>query len=367
MRYATMTQVRNQRVRILDLATGQARDLLPGSVQSRAPAWSPDGRRLALLTGNRSHYDITVVNADGSSPRRYPVPMHPAAGRENRWRPDSVAWEKPWSPDGRFLAFQAKDRDKVGNSPDDQYQLALLDLSSGQTRVLATSSATIGDFVWRPDGKAIRTLKRTVVLRGSPSRWSIVEIPVNGAEQLLRDISAEFPKVNDLVFASDRRVVVQVVTDKSPEFYLVPLDGGTARRLMDTGPDPGLPTGGFLLAGDRMLFVSTRGLKLLSFVGDPTRTLHPGLNGHHGVPHPDGKQIINVGKALGDSDSRWKIYLFSLDGGPTRLVGEIPRGTGGLLAPSPDGKLLAYTSEGRYTSKIHEIDFRPALQAIMKR
>ena len=40
---------------------------------------------------------------------------------------------------------------------------------------------------------------------------------------------------------------------------------------------------------------------------------------------------------------------------------------GGLLAPSPDGKLLAYTSDGPYTSKIFEIDFGPALQAIMKR
>jgi dipeptidyl aminopeptidase/acylaminoacyl peptidase len=52
LRYATMTQVLNRGVRVLDLATGQARDLLPGNVPSSTPAWSPDGRRIAVLSGN---------------------------------------------------------------------------------------------------------------------------------------------------------------------------------------------------------------------------------------------------------------------------------------------------------------------------
>ena len=55
MRYLTMTHVFNHRVRVLDMTNGQARDLVPGHLASNAPAWSPDGRRVAVLTGSGSH------------------------------------------------------------------------------------------------------------------------------------------------------------------------------------------------------------------------------------------------------------------------------------------------------------------------
>jgi Tol biopolymer transport system component len=371
LRYTTMTTVANQGVRLLDLASGHVRDLLPGKVPSSSPAWSPDGRRLAVLSGNLSHYDITVVNADGSSPRRYPVPMH-LDGWYGR-SADDMVWETPWSPDGRFLAFRAirtVDRDKVGHSPSNQGQLALLDVNSGQTRVLTTSAAEIGRFVWRSDGNAIRTVKRSVAAPGSPSRVTIVEIPLNGPERVLLDMSKEFPKMRSFVFMSDRAVGVSLTTDQSSEWFMAPLDGGSALRLPNP-IDPGSRAGGFLAAGNRLLVgqVDARGearvIKILSTVGDPTRTLRLPFNGHHGVPHPDGRQIINVGKATGDSV--WKLFLVPLDGSATRVIGEIPRGTGGLLAPSPDGKLLAYTSDGLPTTKIHEIDFGPVFQAIVKR
>ena len=375
MRFTTMTLVRNQRVRVLDIwPPGQARDLLPGNVQSSAPAWSPDGRRLAVLSGNLSHYDITVVNADGSSPRRYPVPMHLDGWLEGPR--ERLVWELPWSPDGRFLAFRAN-RARTGRKSDGAQTTSANSHSSTSTRdrraCLTTSSSQIGRFVWRSDGNAIRVIKRTFVAIGSPSRLSIVEIPLNGPERLLRDISAEFPKVNDVVFTSDREAVVRVATEQSPERFLVPLDGGAARRLPDPDSEPGSRTGELLVAGNQLLarYRSMRRVRHGS-----SRSCRPQAiprarcvfrsRRHHSVALPDGKQIVSVGKAAGDSVC--KLFLVPLDGSATRLIGEIPRGTAGrLLAPSPDGKLLAYTFDGRYTSKIFEIDFGPALQAIMKR
>jgi len=370
MRYTTMTQAFNPRVRVLDIVTGQARDLLTGNVQSGAPGWSPDGRRLAVLSGNRSRLDITVVNADGSSPRRYPVPM-----QLDGWIQGAGISPMPWSPDGRFLAFRAraasKDHRKVGSSPDDQRQLALLDVNSGQTRVLTTSSSTIVLFVWRSDGNAIRALKQTVGSIGSPSQYSVVEIPLNGPERLLRDISSEFPRVLTLVFASDREAVVVVPSAQNPELFLVPLDGGAARRL----PDPGIESGSFpfgvFVAGNRLIvgLANARGTlpvaKIVSTVGDATRTLRLPFSGANGVVLPDGEQLVGVSKVPGDS--AFKLFLVPLDGSATRVLGEIPRGTGGLMAPSPDGRLLAYMSSGVYTTKILEIDFGPALQTILKR
>jgi hypothetical protein len=207
----------------------------------------------------------------------------------------------------------------------------------------------------------------------SPARYSVVEIPLNGPERQLRDISAEFAgAASPFVFMTDRSVIVTVSSEKTTERFLVPVDGGPARRVSDPSPEPGTRIGsGSVVAGSRLLVGQIDGsgeartIKVLSTVGDATRTLRVPFNGHHGVLHPDGKQIINVGKATGDS--LWKLFLIPLDGSPTRLVGEIPRGTGGLLSPSPDGKLVAYTSDGPVTSKILEIDFTPVLQAIGKR
>jgi Tol biopolymer transport system component len=369
MRYATMTQVHHSGVRILDLATGQARDLLPGNVATSAPAWSPDGRRLAVLIGNLSRYEIAIMNADGSGQRRYPLPTY-----LNGWgRPWGYCGAecKSWSPDGRFLAFRARDRREVVEGNARERTLLLLDVKSGKTRTLATGSPNIGPFVWQSDGKAIRAIKATDPV-GSPHQWSIVEIPLNGAERLLRNISAEFPKVNDVVFASDTAVVVTVTSDKKTERFLVPLGGGGVRRLPDPGTEPGLRMGPTpMIAGNHALILQLDArdespvITSVSTVNDSTRRLRLPFAANNGAPYPDGKHIILTGKAAGDS--QWKLFLVPLDGSAARLLGEIPHGDGGVLAPSPDGKLLAYTSEGLYTTKILDVDFGPALQALAKR
>ena len=187
----------------------------------------------------------------------------------------------------------------------------------------------------------------------------------------MRDISAEFPKaVPPFVFVSDQAVVATVTTAQATERFLMPLDGGVSRRLPDPGIESGSRLGGTATAGNLLLIgqVDPRGearaIKIVSTVDDSTRTLRLPFNGHHGVPHPDGKQIINVGKATGDA--LWKLFLVPLDGSAARVLGEIPRGTGGLLAPSPDGRMVAYTSEGVYTRKIFDVDFGPVLQAFVK-
>ena len=364
-RYTTMTVVHHPSVRILDMATGKSRDLLPGNLPTSAPAWSPDGRRVAVLIGKLSHYEIAIMNPDGSGLRRYPLPKS-----LNGW---GELWGgrrgMPWSPDGRFLAFRAKDRGEAAKNTWERL-LVLLDVRTGETRVLNSATERMESFVWRSDGKAIRVLKLTETPTTTP-RWVISEIPLNGPERQLRDISAEFSPPWNVVFVTDREVALATAADKKI-WYAVPLDGGVARRLPDPGAtEPGLRLGLGVVTGNRLMIAQVDGvvneakaITILSMGGEATRTLRsPFASANHGVL-PDDKHFLLVKKGTGESGSQ--LFRVPLDGSAPRLIGTISGGTGGVMAASPDGKLLAYTSEGPYTSKFHEIDFGPSLLALMK-
>jgi TolB protein len=53
------------------------RNLTNNEVNDWGPAWSPDGRRIAYCSGMKDKYEIHVMNADGSSPKRLTFIVHP--------------------------------------------------------------------------------------------------------------------------------------------------------------------------------------------------------------------------------------------------------------------------------------------------
>jgi len=92
---------------LYDLRTGRSTQIThhaPGQAFIRA-AWSPTGRRLAVdfrdrnRTGEKS--DVLIMNADGSNPSNFTA----------AW-PDSYEGAACWSPDGRFILFAS---DRTGN------------------------------------------------------------------------------------------------------------------------------------------------------------------------------------------------------------------------------------------------------------
>jgi len=92
---------------LYDLTTGRSTQIThhaPGQTFIRA-AWSPNGRRLAVdfrdrnRTGEKS--DVLIMNADGSNPYNFTA----------AW-PDSGEGAACWSPDGQFILFAS---DRTGN------------------------------------------------------------------------------------------------------------------------------------------------------------------------------------------------------------------------------------------------------------
>jgi len=82
---------------------GKSRLLLETANPVRNPVWSPDGHRIALQMRLHDHWEIFVLNADGSGLRQLTQSSPLAERAANNVAP-------AWSPDGRHIAFLS-DRD----------------------------------------------------------------------------------------------------------------------------------------------------------------------------------------------------------------------------------------------------------------
>jgi TolB protein len=81
-----------------DQTYGRHINALSTDVRDASPAWSPDGSQIAFMFSQHDHWEIYVMNADGSNRVRL-TKEEPFAGRP----PNNVS--PAWSPDGRHIAF----------------------------------------------------------------------------------------------------------------------------------------------------------------------------------------------------------------------------------------------------------------------
>src|SRR5215469_8292561 len=55
------------RLRVMDVATGNTRELTPDGKAERSPQWSPDGKTLAFLSNRNGKTQVYEVTADGGN------------------------------------------------------------------------------------------------------------------------------------------------------------------------------------------------------------------------------------------------------------------------------------------------------------
>jgi dipeptidyl aminopeptidase/acylaminoacyl peptidase len=120
---------RTRQLFIVDLATGKAQQLTSGQRDHWHPAWSPDGKLVAYTAKDRgetdrdSNYDVFVQGVDAGEPRK--ISTFKGADDDPDWsaRPS-------WSPDSRRLVWLEGGEDKWIYYA--SVQLSVADVASGE-------------------------------------------------------------------------------------------------------------------------------------------------------------------------------------------------------------------------------------------
>ena len=154
--YFTTGRYWDRSTAVMDLRTREIRRVGPGGGMV-----SPDGRSLALVQNRKpddddqSNADLYVMSVAGGDPR---------ALTPETW--DALDRAPAWSPDGTKLAF-VSDRNGWNN-------LGVLDVATGETRMLVEEPFEHSEPRWSPDGRYIS------FTRNEDYHYHIYRIPAGG-------------------------------------------------------------------------------------------------------------------------------------------------------------------------------------------
>jgi len=369
-------------------------------LQLRSPAWAPDGSQLAVVRSlGGSSGEIWLVPVNGGEPRRLSVdppgvvangPVYTSDGKTIIYSSNRAGTRNLWRTplDGgqsvRLTAGAGPDADpSVANDGSIafansrwRYVLFVHEVQTSERRTLVTHAA----FLWAPtfsrDGRDLAVSRAEVdgswhiwlvsldeatprrLTTGTPpqiyprffpndasvlySSWTtpgrVWRVPRSGG--LPTAITPEGEDAGYADISPDGRWLAYArAEDGTTHLYLMPLEGGDARRLTD---NPGtLPR--WSPDGQWIAFTRDRGFESGVFVIRLDGTDERRLTESGGWPtwFPDGRR---VGYVVVGPDGNQRLYVVPLDGGAaTRIAGIEYQGTNSPFDVSPDGRLLVST------------------------
>ena len=167
--------------------------------------WSPDGRYIAYASDRGGKFAIWVQQISGGDP------VQVTHGPAQNWQPD-------WSPDGSYIAYRSEEGD--GGI----YIVPALGGAELQRKI-----APFGYYPrWSPDGSQI--LFRTTEYLGL-NRFYVVGLDGGEPREVLTQFAIENGQsaISAAWYPDGKRVTVWVWNPTwTPNFWTVPLDGGTA-------------------------------------------------------------------------------------------------------------------------------------------
>jgi Tol biopolymer transport system component len=353
------------------------------SVVEDGGTFSPDGTRLAFVRNDplKAESLPVVVNTDGTNERI--LAQHSGA---------QMFWAPAWSPDGKLIAVGSGDF--MPHSGLRQPRLSVISVGNGKEEFLAAQEwASLGGLSWLVDG---RGLVMTGQIQGrSNDAGQIWYLPYPNSEvhQITNDLSnyvgvtvthdsknlltvrkeqtsaiwivAKAPSggalpitfagsradgLFGLCWTPDGKIVYSSRADGTSELWVMKADGSQQQQLTANGASNADPVG--LPDGRSVIFTSSRAggnhlLWRIDIDGSNSRQLSHGLDDFQPDVSPDGTWMVFTSTESG-KQTIWKSPLENWH--PVQLEKQLSW----FPAVSPDGSWIAYIflDEGKYKFQI---------------
>lgn len=222
----------SQHLNVLDLETGQTRELTTSTLTDEQPALSPDGSRVVFSRGafaGGTDNNLYLINLDGTGETAL------TTGNLGDTRPS-------WSPNGQEIAFE-------------RYQgganriLIIRPDGSGLRPLLATETREYHAPSWSPNGQWIALMGSTPL-----GDFNIYLVRANGTD--LRQLTSEPGIQEEPSFSPDsREVAYSAFSQDQPNeaIKVIRIDGTGARAV--TPPEINGFDADWSPEGDRLVFV----------------------------------------------------------------------------------------------------------------
>lgn len=187
-----------------------------------SPSWSPDGRFIAYDARKAGSSTIYVMNADGTNPR----PLTTIDTRDHR---------PAWSPDGLAIAF-VSERDDANPNTCEDCRTEIYKMRPDGTNVRRiTDVKNASGPAWSPDGHSI------VFDCDCDGNNDIYVIDLNGTN--LKRLTDNPGKDLDASWSPDGRLIAfESNRDGNPEIYVMNVDGTNQRNLTNNASYDQHPT-----------------------------------------------------------------------------------------------------------------------------
>ena len=274
----------NQEIFSLDPDKAELVNLTKSSHNEYAPALSPDGSRLAFLSGDEEHNVLQVITLNGEKANRTAVSQIDGGHRDHRW-----------APSGERLAYL------VQNGGDPTTHVAGYDGSKTMDLTMIVAHEVGG---WSYDGSSV-----VFTVRGGPGQGIYIRNPDGVNEVRLTDQKdykpVWSPNSHKIAFISER--------DGNPEIYVMNSDATELTRITESGsPEYDIS---WSPDGRKLAFVSDRDGNPEIYVvdvrgGEVNRLTRNSVRDDQPVWSRNGKSIAFVSYQDGDGE----IVMMDADG-----------------------------------------------------